>query len=109
MACYGENCFSCISSKYLKVNRCEPCQSNCKTCTDGVGCTSCVKGFFFSEAGSLCLPCDEGCLDCNSQGHCLACIEGTYVTGGLCKKCGVCETCTSLEECSSCRKGYYFE
>lgn len=112
----GGICISCELGYYLSNNLCKdayltPAFHNCKETNNGISCTACNDGYFFSKNGecvntqnckkshkrlSFCEECDEGFylssngLFCSSSPNC---IYGDIETG----------------KCLDCKDGFYLD
>lgn len=84
---------------------------NCATCPTGIGCASCLDGFYLDmvtePANPTCKACAAKCLTCYDIINCFACmpgyvkepidltIPGSPVIGDNCIPCDAnCLTCT---------------
>ena len=92
--------------------KCQPCPSNCDTCTPSEKtCTSCFFGYYFEGSTASCRPCaSTGCLICDST-KCQRCDVGFVLDGsGVCQPCTTINGCSYCEnECKQCETGYVLE
>jgi hypothetical protein len=72
-------CIECNIGFYLtkatgNYTLCVICNIACKTCKNGISCTSCSSGKFLdSSNNNTCLPCSENCQICNNSNICTSC------------------------------------
>jgi hypothetical protein len=98
----------------------QPCFYSCKTCDNGVNCTSCDSLIDFRTLdpnSSLCIPmngyfddgtnnsiaqkCNSPCESCiGDADNCTSCISSAYFLDSLIMKCIPCST--TLSKCLSC-------
>lgn len=70
----------------------DPCDcneiTNCKTCTNGYGCTKCKRGYFRKDSDYQCTKCQEllgkDCLKCEDFIGCTRCDKGQLVYDSAC-------------------------
>ncbi|KAL4470417.1 hypothetical protein ABPG74_012028 [Tetrahymena malaccensis] len=94
-----EKCDQCQTDNkfFTKGDKCLPCHSTCKTCTDEslTGCDKC-------EDGLSKMP-DKTCQKCPQKGY--------FVEGEFCNKCdNTCEECAggNQKQCKTCATGLTF-
>ena len=81
----------CPPKMYADSGFCQWCVSPCSTCTDQVGCLSCVAGYFLK--GSSCV------IQCSSGEYPNTLPNGTSICTGCITPCS---TCTDASNCLSC-------
>jgi len=111
--CTNNTCIECNDGFFLRGGMCMRCHGNCRTCSDGDVCDTCLVGYW----GLTCFNvCSEGCVECNKDnGDCTACRLGYY--GPYCKqtcprRCigvpAVLPVCDiNMGTCNACQPGYY--
>jgi hypothetical protein len=91
----GYSCQTCNDGYYLTSNsQCDACPSNCATCTNAGGCTSC------SNSKKLL---NGRCVDCTA--------EGQLISADNCVLCNVhnCKKCSAEGACIECKAGFWLE
>lgn len=121
----SRSCTSCADGTYLFGDRCSPCDSMCKTCSDDYTCTSCTDEYYLEDG--YCNPCEYPCITCLTKTFCLgcgkdfefrnpppscSCLHDFYDSGNACIKCiAPCLHCTdtNTNSCISCIEGFFLE
>ncbi len=126
--CPSNVCTNCSDGYYL-INAypyCNPCLSNCASCTDSETCTTCYDGFILitSTSPHQCLSCTPNCKNCTGPSECSVCLPGYFLTpsstcvavcpttffantdNATCQSCGTgCGTCLNPTYCIWCSSG----
>ena len=99
-----------VSTQDFSVfSQCQPCASQCLTCTDSSSnCQSCPDNLYFFSGSCLdtcpdstfnlngiCTSCPPSCVRCADQSTCFACVSGAVLFNGDCR--------------SSCPQGFFIE
>ena len=108
----GTKVKDCIDSQICPENnykqgtdKCYPCHSSCKSCTNSSSCASCEDGYFVNPQNGQCEKCDNSCVQCSgSATSCTACKSKSFVSNNQClqcnSKCGECDG--SADNCTTC-------
>lgn len=106
------NCTSCNEGFYASLNsetnvlRCNICMENCRSCTSGTTCTTCLSGYRLNSDSTKCIErCDSNCLTCKDANKtvCLSCYAGNTLSSG---KCVADLSCNDDQSCTACSDGY---
>ena len=117
LAKYDTECLMCPTEGFITVgNTCEPCPTNCKTCSRNSNgmktCNLCLNGFLLNDDCSFgalqCVPCtgerdfpyeteckvgcvsDLNCVDCMNESECAKCSSGWYISLSNKAQCVTC-------------------
>ena len=105
-------CTRCIDGYYLdKTNKCQQCNSNCRTCYDNsTFCTSCSDDKYLED--NECKSnkeLQEVCNKVTNDGQgCVICKDGYYREGLICKEClSECGKCNNPNNCLTCNEEHF--
>lgn len=97
-------CVSCGAYKYLSAGICQPCPTNCITCTTFFTCTNCIAGYAVYSDGSCKPPPGPPCVQYDTSFNCIQCDTGATLSGGVCSYTLACNVDAT---CVTCPYNYY--